>query len=189
MKFYNFESFLFITVTFFSTVFGYYKIIDDELAGSFDDTLLYNDFCLQDNKDVCNIYSKVLMRVIEQVNVDEVIEEPYNLQIFVDNLNENGYTKNTQMVELNTRFKDTFYGYKYPKNKKMSKLIKSRIKPNHKDTTDLILVFNNFKNNNNVKINVDSITKIVEDGISRALIDMKLVDKSYKIKLNSKVHL
>ncbi|OUM57778.1 hypothetical protein PIROE2DRAFT_64811 [Piromyces sp. E2] len=71
MKFYNFESFLFMTVTFLSTVFGYYKIIDDELAGSFGDTLLYNDFCLQDNKDICHIYSKVLMKVIEQVNVDE----------------------------------------------------------------------------------------------------------------------
>ncbi|OUM57777.1 hypothetical protein PIROE2DRAFT_17128, partial [Piromyces sp. E2] len=71
MKIFNFGSLLFMSVTLFSTAFSYWKGDGDNFMTSFDDTLIYTEHCLQDNKKVCSTYTSVLRKVIEQVNVDE----------------------------------------------------------------------------------------------------------------------
>ncbi|OUM63240.1 hypothetical protein PIROE2DRAFT_10267, partial [Piromyces sp. E2] len=151
------------------------------------DELFYGITCIEDNNEVCNIYKSALKQFANKFNLDSLMERELHLEVFIDSIVDNGYSKEEQIAELNNNFEDIISGTKYPNHKELAKYINQDSKPSQDKLNDMVLVFDNFKYNENVNIDAENITKIVENAIGTILVGSNIVDevdyKKYKDEL------
>ncbi|OUM63236.1 hypothetical protein PIROE2DRAFT_10263 [Piromyces sp. E2] len=151
------------------------------------DELFYDITCIEDNNEVCNIYKNALNQFVHKFNIDGSMERELRLEVFVDSIIDNGYSKGEQLAELNNNFEDITSGTKYPNHEELAKYINQDIKSSNENVTDMVLVFDNFKYSEDFNINTENITKIVEDAIGTILVGSNIVDevnyKKYKDEL------
>ncbi|OUM63238.1 hypothetical protein PIROE2DRAFT_10265, partial [Piromyces sp. E2] len=164
MKIFNIKSLLLATTTIFGIAFG------DSISE--DNKLLYNITCIEDNNEICDIYNSVLNELTNKYNEDLDIKRDLHLEVFVDNISENGYTDGERLAELNTNFEDLVSGTKYPKQEELARIIEQ-----HDIQNDFVLVFDNFKSNEYDEVNSEIIRKFVENSIRNIIIGSNVVDE------------
>ncbi|OUM63237.1 hypothetical protein PIROE2DRAFT_10264, partial [Piromyces sp. E2] len=161
MKFNNFKNIL-LTTTIFGIAFGD-NVNEDKKS-------LYDITCIEDNVEICDMYSSVLNKIVNKYNEDLDMNRNLHLEIFVDNIAENGYSDSDKLVELNTNFEDLVSGNKYPKYEEMTSLIGQ-----HDVQNDFILVFDNFKKSE--EVDAENIKQLVENSIRNVIIGSNVVEE------------
>jgi len=128
MKFNSFKNVLLKSLGILSTfnaVFGY--------------QIQYKFHCFEDYNSICKEYEDDFISIASNIKNSNILSRDVNFEVFVDSLS--GISHNGIAVNLDSNFEIYSSKEKYPNYKKMSSLI------GKKESLDMIMIFDNFKNN------------------------------------------
>ncbi|ORX42307.1 Metallo-dependent phosphatase [Piromyces finnis] len=138
-------------------------------------TINYNFHCFQDYNTICKNYKESLNILISSYNDRNLLLKNVNFEIFVDNLSDNGISQKKHVVNLDSHFQKISSKDRYPNYMKMEKMLKM-----NKDTIDIIMVYDNFENKQDVLNRLEfSLFDMMDDNFIQVLSGINAYDDGH----------